>query len=407
MNPTGAALSEPAKNLLLVSLLASDKIISNNGKAFLKELILRRDSGISDLLEQFETKEAGDASFMEKLHNLIEAEALALYNELFYDTSLEVGKSLSKDERDENELNEDKCLIYGEVDFTSFYKVLRKINPPQGSTFYDLGSGTAKAIFIARLTQDFGRCLGIEILEGLHNQAVKIVDRYNSKYRSYLCTGLDLHASVHQGSFLEYDWSDGDVVFANSTCFDDTLMEDMSKRAENLRPGAIFITFTKGLTSSKFEVLERKRYRMSWGPATVYIHRRLNHDGSPIGPPALCILPVDNVPYQDDFDMSSLSASGKYETNGHSSSSGSGGEEESDEEEEDDGDYDENNDDDEADDDDDDSNDEEEEEEEEEGYAGDGDIPMSPPLSVLSPPPMRIKTGQGVYCMSSLLLWWK
>jgi hypothetical protein len=35
-----------------------------------------------------------------------------------------------------------------------------------------------------------------------------------------------------------------------------------------MRPGTFFVTFTKGLTSKLFEVLERKRYRMSWGPAT-------------------------------------------------------------------------------------------------------------------------------------------
>jgi hypothetical protein len=42
-----------------------------------------------------------------------------------------------------------------------------------------------------------------------------------------------LHASIHrssthQGSFLDYDWSDGDLVFANSTCFDDFLMGSLS-----------------------------------------------------------------------------------------------------------------------------------------------------------------------------------
>ncbi len=71
-----------------------------------------------------------------------------------------------------------------------------------------------------------------------------------------------------KGSFLDYDWSDGDVIFANSTCFDDQLMESMSEQAEKLKPGAFFVTFTKGLTSKAFELLERKRYRMSWGPAT-------------------------------------------------------------------------------------------------------------------------------------------
>jgi len=37
-----------------------------------------------------------------------------------------------------------QSLIYGEVEFDSFYRVLRKINPPPGLVFYDLGSGTGK-----------------------------------------------------------------------------------------------------------------------------------------------------------------------------------------------------------------------------------------------------------------------
>jgi len=37
-----------------------------------------------------------------------------------------------------------QSLIYGEVEFHSFAKVLRKISAPKGSVFYDLGSGTGK-----------------------------------------------------------------------------------------------------------------------------------------------------------------------------------------------------------------------------------------------------------------------
>ena len=48
-----------------------------------------------------------------------------------------------------------ESLIYGEVDFHSFARVLRKINPKPGCVFYDLGSGTAKAVFVARFMHDF------------------------------------------------------------------------------------------------------------------------------------------------------------------------------------------------------------------------------------------------------------
>lgn len=222
-NPT------PGKTLLLISLLAKDRAISNNGKAFLKELILRRDPRLGTLLSKFEAKDISDTSFMEGIHQLIQEESLVLYNQLFADTSLEVGKTLSKSERDEKNLNNEKSLIYGEVEYQSFYRVLRKLNAPPGKVFYDLGSGTGKAVFAARITQDFGKCVGIEILQKLHSQARVIVDRYNTSFRQMLCSTQNQHASVYAGSFLDYDWSDGDVVFANSTCFDDDLMEDMGK----------------------------------------------------------------------------------------------------------------------------------------------------------------------------------
>lgn len=317
---TDSGMTDPAKLLLLAALLSKDRIISSNAKSFLKELILRRDPRLLDLLRRFESKETGDNAFMESIHDLIEDESSALFNELFAETSLEVGKTRSKEERDQKDLNEEKSLIYGEVDYSSFYKVLRKINPPPGGVFYDLGSGTGKAVFAARLTQDFARCCGVEILHGLHSEARSVLGRYNEGFRHYLCSGQSQQVDLYEGSLLEFDWSDGDLVFANSTCFDDGLMSDMAEKARELKPGAFFVTFTKGLDSPYFEVLERKRYRMSWGPATVFIHRRLGEDGQPVAPARLNTLPSDAKGYEDsatdldldldtdvdtDFDMSS------------------------------------------------------------------------------------------------------
>ncbi|CAM9821515.1 unnamed protein product, partial [Sphacelaria rigidula] len=35
--------------------------------------------------------------------------------------------------------------------------------------------------------------------------------------------------------------------------------------AEKLKTGAVVITFTKQLPSRRFELLDKKRYEMSWG----------------------------------------------------------------------------------------------------------------------------------------------
>lgn len=162
-------------------------------------------------------------SFLEQIHDLIGTEAQVLYNELFTDTSLETGKTLSKREREDRDLNDEKSLIYGEVEFESFYRILRKINPAPGGLFYDLGSGTGKALFVARLTRDFRACIGIEILESLHEEAVRIVGKYNQSVRPLLALELPNQANVHVRPFIILTSMFYDLFI---TCMISTCMHD-------------------------------------------------------------------------------------------------------------------------------------------------------------------------------------
>ena len=65
-----------------------------------------------------------------------------------------------------------------------------------------------------------------------------------------------------------------DIVFANSTCFDEQLMQAMARVAERMKPGSRFITLTKQLPSPEFILLDRRQYVMSWGEATSFLHIR-------------------------------------------------------------------------------------------------------------------------------------
>ena len=51
--------------------MAKDRLISHNGKAYLKELILRRDPRLTSLLEQFLAKKIGDNDFLQNIHQFI------------------------------------------------------------------------------------------------------------------------------------------------------------------------------------------------------------------------------------------------------------------------------------------------------------------------------------------------
>jgi hypothetical protein len=94
-----------------------------------------------------------------------------------------------------------------------------------------------------------------------------------------------------------FDWRDGDVVFANSTCYDETRLEQIAQLARKLsftiflsltrlmdvmmlvsggmKKGSFFISMTRRLPISDFEVVESNTYPMSWGDASIFIMQKV------------------------------------------------------------------------------------------------------------------------------------
>ncbi|ETV65060.1 hypothetical protein, variant [Aphanomyces astaci] len=249
-------------------------VITGIGKALLKEIVFQKDVRGPKLVDSLLT--SSDEHWLKFLHRLIDVETLKLFDSLYLDCGLEHGKAISRQEREENDMLNQKSLIYGEVDYLAFLSTLRKIPIQPGWTFVDLGSGTGRAVFIARLNFDFSRCTGIEILRGLHDAAADVCSNYNEFVRSVISTTRSpLDASFFHSSLLDLDWAHADVCFANSTCFDSTLIAEMADKAANMRSGSYLITFTKPLPpDTPFDIIDKERRKMSWGPATVYIHQR-------------------------------------------------------------------------------------------------------------------------------------
>ncbi|GMH50463.1 hypothetical protein TL16_g00778 [Triparma laevis f. inornata] len=281
--------------MVVLDFLSRDGIISRNAQSLLKELVLVNDPNMMSILPMIEGPESNsEKGFISKLYQLADRKASEEFDRLFEDCSIEVAKSASKGERADKELTKERSLIYGEVEFDSFAVVLRKICSgfskdmapmDRNKVFYDIGSGSGRAVMIARMTQDFKTCVGIELMENLAALADNIKEKYvagNYSEKLYETVGKDVE--FHQADFLKFDWSDGDLVFANSTCFTDELTAAIAERSKGMKAGSYLVTFTKGIISDAFELVEKKRYVMSWGPATVFIHRRLGRNGESVGP---------------------------------------------------------------------------------------------------------------------------
>jgi SAM-dependent methyltransferase len=186
---------------------------------------------------------------------------------VFNDWPLEKAKNKSREEREE--IGSSKgSLVYGEVGFEAIRMVLQQL-PTNRGIFYDLGSGTGRAVFAAATLCEFEQIRGLEILQSLHQAALQIL----AKYKALQPTRAS-KIQLKRADILKSNWDDGDVVFANSTCFDEKLMKDIGNRGAMLKQGAYFITLTKPLNSPYFDLVNTSQYRMSWGAATVYIQRR-------------------------------------------------------------------------------------------------------------------------------------
>ena len=81
---------------------------------------------------------------------------------------------------------------------------------------------TSQAVFVARLTQDFGKCLGIEILSSLHDQGVKIVNRWSRKSLP-ICISRD---DIMWSSMVHMVWHT-DMYYA--MCWQDAWRNDVTK----------------------------------------------------------------------------------------------------------------------------------------------------------------------------------
>ena len=132
---------------------------------------------------------------------------------------------------------------------------------------------------------NFEKYIGIEYLENLHSIGQEIINLFDLKYQEISKTYNDLlpernknpQLELYNGDFLLHSWDNASFIFANSTCFSPELMNSISKKADEVKVGTVIVTFTKRLPnlSEAWEIKDGFRRLMSWGIATIYIHRKI------------------------------------------------------------------------------------------------------------------------------------
>jgi SAM-dependent methyltransferase len=174
---------------------------------------------------------------------------------------------------------QDKEFVYGEIDFLSFYCILKKTEPKNAELFYDLGSGTGKAVFCAALFFNLSKSKGIELLQPLHDKADFFLKKAKNYYNEHL--NDDEHMFLKQintiellhDNFLEYDFLDADIIYVAATCLNNVTWENLITKMAKLKPGSRIIVATKSIKHERFQIIYQSVELMSWGLCPIKIYK--------------------------------------------------------------------------------------------------------------------------------------
>lgn len=194
-------------------------------------------------------------------------EAKIIFNQLYQNID---GLQISLSARKKLNL-EDKTLVYGEVLFDEFIKVLQKIKPKKNNIFYDLGCGIGKPTIITALLFNLKKSVGIDILADLVFEAKSIAQKLK-QIRPDLKTEIEFR----QDDIFTTDFSEADIIFSHATCFTEEQMEALEKKFLKLKKGTKIIIVTKSLKKDEvFYLLEKENYATSWGKATFWLYEKI------------------------------------------------------------------------------------------------------------------------------------
>ena len=160
---------------------------------------------------------------------------------------------------------------YGEIDFISFSALLSLAHPDSNTIFYDLGSGTGKAVLTAAMVFNAQKSTGIELFNSLHHASLHQKQRLQ-QLPEYQAKASIIHF-IH-GDYLLADFSDATMIFIDATALFGETWRALNQHLQQMSVGTKVITTSKKLFSNAFVVKQTTTVKMSWGVVHAYIHQR-------------------------------------------------------------------------------------------------------------------------------------
>ena len=160
---------------------------------------------------------------------------------------------------------------YGEICFLPFIALMAKAGMAQSSVFWDLGSGTGKAVVACAMVFGVQKSAGVECFVELHEAAVGV--------RKRLIQTEGFEALSHTlyfecASFLNTDFFDATHVFINASALSGDTWTQLVLMLQHLSEGSVVVITSKRLPPAYFELADALLVEMSWGFAQAFLYKR-------------------------------------------------------------------------------------------------------------------------------------
>lgn len=165
-------------------------------------------------------------------------------------------------------------LLYGEIPFETWQKLIARISPKKDSVFYDLGSGIGRVAMQSHLIYDFEKSCGIELLKGLHNKALEAENIFTKFIKPQIAKNLGKkELNFICGDILQEDFSDADLILLSHPFKDEEQFLVLEEKfLKTLKPKTKIITLIRFLRDERFKSLGFGTFNFSWGKSSAYFY---------------------------------------------------------------------------------------------------------------------------------------
>lgn len=167
-----------------------------------------------------------------------------------------------------------EALLYGEIPFKTWQKIVTRAKPKSDAIFFDLGSGTGRVVFQSYLLFDFKKSIGVELLDGLHNKACELEKNFQKAIKPQISHLLgDRKLELIHGNILHTDLHEADfILLPHPFKKEEDFLVLEEKFLRELKPKTKIVTLIRDLRNPAFKDLGFETCEFSWGKSTAYFY---------------------------------------------------------------------------------------------------------------------------------------